>query len=397
MTMAKHKRCPACYEGDVNVFFELEGLPVHCNLLWPAREAAVQAPRGDIRLGFCRTCGMIYNFAFDPGRMEYSQSYENSLHFSPRFQAYAEELAAQLIEKYQLYHKNIIEIGCGKGEFLSLLCRAGKNHGVGFDPSYDGNREENGKLTDITFIPDFYSGTYAEKYAADFICCRQVLEHIQHPRDFLLRLRQAIRERRETGVFFEVPDVMYTLRDFGIWDILYEHCSYFSIPALRRLFGETGFAVRQVYQTFGDQFLCVEAFPAVAPALPTLDTAAEDLEQLSNLVSSFWRNYQYKVETWEGNLRRLCERGKRVVVWGGGTKGVIFLNTVKNDEQIRYVIDINPHKQGMYIAGTGQEIVPPEFLHKYQPDMVLIMNPIYKAEIRSMLEQVGVNAEIVAV
>ena len=392
----EQNRCPACQDEGVDIFIEIDNLPVHCNLLWSSREAALNAPRGDIRLGFCQTCGMIYNLAFDPGRMEYSQSYENSLHFSPRFQTYAQDLVTQLIEKYQLYNKRIIEIGCGKGEFLSMLCKGGQNKGFGFDPSYDSNREDGGASEHITFIRDFYSESYAE-YTADLICCRQVLEHIQHPRDFLLQLRRAIGKQRETTVFFEVPNVLYTLRDFGIWDILYEHCSYFSVPALSRLFRESGFTVRQVYPTFGDQFLCVEAFPAVASALSTRGTAAEDLEQLSSLVSSFRQNYQHKVETWKGHFRRLFEEGKRVVVWGGGTKGVIFLNTIKGGERIRYVIDINPHKQGMYIAGTGQRIVPPEFLHKYQPDVILIMNPIYKDEIHSMLDQVGMDAEIVAV
>ena len=42
-----------------------------------------------------------------------------------------------LIRRYDLRGKEVIEIGCGKGEFLSLLCEVGDNRGVGFDPADD--------------------------------------------------------------------------------------------------------------------------------------------------------------------------------------------------------------------------------------------------------------------
>ena len=389
--------CPVCFNQDLPVFLELEGLPVHCNLLWPSREAALTAPRGDMRLGFCHECGMIYNTAFDPSRMAYTQAYENSLHFSPVFQGYAQELATRLIEKYHLCGKDIVEIGCGKGEFLSMLCEGGQNRGFGFDTSYDSDRDGNGAARNITFIRDFYSVAYAEEYPADFICCRQVLEHIQNPREFLLQLRQAIGDRHQTAVFFEVPNVFYTIRDFGIWDILYEHCSYFSPSSFSRLFQETGFAVRYVYPTFGGQFLCLEAFPVDTVSSHATDMATEELGQLSSLISEFGDNYRDKVVTWREDTCQLFKQEKRVVVWGAGTKGVMFLNTLKIDDQVRYVVDINPHKQGMYVAGTGQRIVPPEFLREYQPDIVLLMNPIYRDEIRGMIHQLGVAAEVVAI
>ena len=56
-------------------------------------------------------------------------------------------------------------------------------------------------------------------------------------------------------------------------------------------------------------------------------------------------------------------------------------------------MDINPRKQGMYVAGTGQQIVPPEFLKYYQPDVVIVMNPIYESEIRQIIEGLGPRVE----
>ena len=46
------------------------------------------------------------------------------------------------------------------------------------------------------------------------------------------------------------------------------------------------------------------------------------------------------------------------------------------------------------MAGTGQEVVSPEFLRDYRPDAVIVMNPIYKGEIGRNLEALGISAEI---
>lgn len=228
-TQPEQTRCPACHHAGMSVFIEIEGLPAHCNLLWSSRKAAMEAKRGEIRLGFCHACGMVYNLSFDPGLMRYTQRYENSLEFSPKFQQYARELAARLIGGCDLRGKDIIEIGCGKGQFLSLLCQLGHNRGIGFDPSYEGETEKEADGGRTTFIRDFYSEAYAG-YTADLICCRHTLEHIHRPHQFLSEIRRAIGNRKETMVFFEVPDALFTLRDLGIWDIIYEHCSYFSAP-----------------------------------------------------------------------------------------------------------------------------------------------------------------------
>ena len=62
-------------------------------------------------------------------------------------------------------------------------------------------------------------------------------------------------ERMNTIVFFEMPNVMYTLKDLGIWDLIYEHCSYFSVPSLREVFRACGFTVKELHELYEGQFL----------------------------------------------------------------------------------------------------------------------------------------------
>jgi hypothetical protein len=388
---SKYKKCPACNSSTFSVFFELSDAPIHSCRLWPSRSAAHRCPRSNIKLGFCHDCGFIVNLAFEPLHLEYTQMYENSLHFSPHFQAYVQSLAMRLIKRYKLYGKDIIEIGCGKGEFLSLLCDLGNNRGVGFDPSYDNELANSESAGRVICIRDFYSKQYAG-YHGDLICCRQVFEHIQNPRTFLTMLRDTIDSRLKTVVYFEVPNMLFTLRNLSIWDIIYEHCSYFSPNSLARIFTSCGFDVCKLRETYEGQFLSIEAMPGkgMAESIPDL---WEGREEMACYVAAFASSCQRKVETWRCNLKRIKGLGRRVIVWGAGARGVNFLNILQTQDQIEYVVDINPRKQGMYIAGTAQQIVPPEFLRDYRPDVVIVMNSIYKHEIQQLVRNLGLTIE----
>ena len=386
--------CPVCSQPDTVDLITIEQAPVFCNILSPSREEALQVPKGDIRLAFCNTCGHVFNAAFDSKLLEYSQAYENSLHFSPRFQSYAESLAKEIIERHNLRGKDIIDIGCGQGDFLKLLCKLGDNRGVGFDRSYAPEQDDHPMPEQVSFVQDFYSADYAD-YPVDFICCRHVLEHIETPREFLDNISRIIEKRNNVSLFFEVPRVLYTLRDMGIWDIIYEHYSYFSANSMAHLFDACGFDISHLEETYQGQFLCIEA--VASGEVTSANHATESLDNLSSLAGAFADNYRAKVKTWQHNLEQMAAAGQRVVVWGGGSKGVTFLNILQTQDKITYVVDINPRKEGMFVAGTGQQIVRPEFLQSYKPDIVIVMNPIYCDEISQDLKKLGVSAELMPV
>jgi SAM-dependent methyltransferase len=376
----------------MSVFYEVKGVPVHSVLLMPAREIALSYPQGDMVLGFCAPCGFIANLAFDPALHEYSANYEETQGFSPTFNAFHRRLAAHLIERYDLHGKNIIEIGCGKGEFLSLLCELGGNHGVGFDPAYVSERNKSAAKERITFIDAFYSEKYAGYYG-DLVCCKMTLEHIPNTADFVRMVRRTVGNRSDTIVFFQVPDVVRILRDLGFWDIYYEHCSYFSLGSLARLFRHCGFTVVDLWKDYGDQYLMIEARPN--DGKPTSILPQEnDLEELASLVAYFSQNYRRQWRRWQGRLHEIGQNGQRAVLWGSGSKAVAFLTTLKIHDEIEYLVDINPHRQGTYIAGSGQQIVAPDFLREYKPDVVIAMNPIYRNEIQRALNTMGLNPEL---
>jgi hypothetical protein len=369
--------CTVCGRDDLAPFLQVERVPVFCNVLWPTRAEALDAPRGDIALSFCANCGMVQNLAFDPELVRYSPGYENSLHFSPSFQRFAEDLARRLIDRYGLRGKNVIDVGCGQGDFLSLLCELGGNRGIGFDPSHPGTTNGGNP----SFVRGFYAGE-----PADFICCRHVLEHVETPQGLLDSLAP------EATVYFEVPDSGYMLREPAIWDLIYEHPSYYTAPALGRLFEDQGFGLLDLGATFGGQYLYVEA----ARGRKSLRRGGSP-EDLLPLVDEFARRYAEKTADGASRVDQLAARGSRVAVWGAGSKGVSFLNMIAGGERVAAVIDINPRKQGCFVPGTGQRIEDPASLRRSGVDVVLAMNRLYVDEIRRSLRDLGVDADVVAV
>jgi hypothetical protein len=384
--------CPVCTSEKIERFISIEQVPVHCNLLWSDRQSALLAPKGDIILGYCHTCGHIFNTVFDPALMEYTQAYENSLHFSPRFQSYAEGLAQDLIDRLQLRNKELVDLGAGQGDFLRLLCDMGDNRGWGFDTAYVPS-EADQQDERLTFVQDFDCWSYID-HAPDMIMTRHVLEHIEQPQDFMRTIRTGIGASKNTLVFFEVPNMAYTLRELAIWDIIYEHCGYYTPHSLATLFRRTGFEVLATNETYAGQFLTIEALPGTAGA-GSLSASAAGQAETSRQVAVFAQEFKEKVAYWQKALDDWASAGKRVVAWGAGSKGVTFLNVLPTRDQIQYIVDINPRKKGMVIVGSGQEIVEPQFLTQYQADVIILMNPVYRAEIEQMMLDMGLTAEIV--
>jgi hypothetical protein len=268
----------------------------------------------------------------------------------------------------------------------------GDNRGVGIDPAYVPGRLQSKATEQITFIRDFYSEEYAH-LQADFVVCKMTLEHIPNVESFVNMVRRAIGDQIDTTVFFQIPEIRRILRDLEFVDIYYEHCSYFSAGSLARLFQRCGFDVLDLWTDYDDQYLMIEARPGDRPG-KVVPPQADDLTVLGEDVAYFAAKVRSEQDKWSALLKLAHEDNQRAVLWGGGSKAVAFLTTLGIRDEIQYAVDINPHKHGAYFAGTGQEVVAPAFLVDYQPDLVIIMNPVYVDEITADLAAMGLQPEI---
>jgi hypothetical protein len=350
--------------------------------------------RGRISLAVCPACGFISNIDFDPVLTQYSERYEATQGYSATFNKFHRRLAEDLINRYDLHGKRLIEIGCDKGDFLTMLCEMGGNRGIGFDPAFVPGRHPSSVEDQLTFIADFYSEKYSD-YRGDFVCCKMTLEHIPDVGDFVTMIRRSIGDNLDSVVFFQIPNAGYVLRDVAFWDVYYEHCSYFTKGSLARLFRRSGFDILDLWTDYDDQYLMIEARPTSAYLNGKSEPDEESVDRTLQDVNYFVEHYAARREEWRKELTRMKAAGQKIVLWGGGSKGVAFLTTLGLTlDDIQFVVDVNPNKSGTFMAATGQEIVSPEFLAEYRPDVVVIMNPVYRQEITQSLAAMSLSPRI---
>ncbi len=376
--------CPICDQQNFSKILHIPEAPVHCNCLYSHRVEALAAPVGEIQLLYCESCGHIFNRAFNDDLVAYDLDYENSLFHSTRFREYASEIAAALIERHNLRDKSILEIGCGGGDFLKLICEMGKNYGRGLDPGYDPSRGVPSSST-LNFERSYFTAAYLDA-PLDFIVCRHVLEHLAAPAELV-----ALAHTAAVPIFFEVPNALYTLRDLGIWDVIYEHPSFFTPSSLQHIFERNQFTITRLDEVYGNQFLTLEAHPTFNQ---TTKRIMPPISDTGELVTAFKARRAEKVAFWEQRLHSFTGSTQKIVLWGAGSKGVTFLNSFGKNIPIEYIVDINPHKQGLYIPRTGQKIISPEALNEFQPDGIILLNPLYQDEIRQQVESLGLQIEI---
>ena len=379
--------CRVC-GSDTLQFLHRPRVPVHQNLVCDDRETAVGMTRGELRLRVCPRCAFAFNAAFDPALLSYGHQYDNSQQCSSAFREYADELVNHLVNERGVRDARVLEVGCGNGAFLTAVVEADAgNIGYGFDPSYRGPATASGNR--IRFERRFYDEHGGVQ--ADVVICRHVIEHVSYPLGLLTSVRRALERSPGAAVYFETPCLEWILRNQVIWDFFYEHCSYFTERALRLAFEMSGFSVESVRHVFGGQYLWIEA-AAGDPGVREGDHHGDDVRQIAlefthaeGTIAARWRRY----------VQEARARGK-VAIWGAGAKGVTFANLVDPDaELIDCVADLNPHKQGRFLPGTGHPIVDYRELDRRGVRVAVLMNPNYREENESLLQQAGVEIELV--
>ena len=376
--------CPSCLsESHLESFHKIRDTPIHQNRIYDTFESALKCKRGDIYLTFCYNCGMVFNSKFESELMEYGKNYNNRQSISEYFQKYMNETVSLLMHKYGIFNKRILDVGCGNGEFLELLCANSHSKGIGFDPSY--NRPN--QTSNAQFVSDYLTEEYSP-VKADVLILRHVLEHIDNPNYFLSRILQYLKVETDCKIIIEVPDFSWIADHGAYWDITYEHVNYFSKQSLRNLLESIGLEIIDVFNTFEGQYMIAVA--SFHPDIVNKKEAKSAYTISESIIDKFKRNIKLENKEVEHIIDQIGQESL-FSIWGTAGKGVTFLNSLKKNvlKRIPFVIDMNEAKQGKYCAGVGHKIMPPTIL-KHREDIkdIIIMNPNYLHEISTYLSMV---------
>ena len=333
---------------DRKPLYAVDRVPVLQNRVFATAAEGRSCVRGEVRLVQDASTGLVFNEAFDASLVEYDRHYNNDQSLSPAFGRHLGHVAR--IVREWLGSTNLLEVGCGKAVFLERLASLGCRI-EGCDPTYEGSN------------PNVARAFYARGlgYRNKQIVLRHVLEHIPDPVGFL---RMVAEENGAGRIYVEVPCFDWILAHRAWFDIFYEHVNYFRLTDIERMFG----TVHTSGRIFGGQYLYVVAELATvrAPqaAISPLDFPVDFLSTLDG--------------------PRLSPND---VIWGAASRGVIYaLLRERLGCPAAAAVDVHPAKQGMYLPGTGLEILSPEHCLACIPPgrRICVMNSNYLDEIRDM-------------
>ena len=323
---------------------------------------------GPICLRYSKKLHFFENMAYISNIIDYSKNYENSQAYSIKFKSHMTNIMKLFKKKFSKGSK-IIEVGCGKGDFVELIQKDNYFKIKGFDASYEGKN----KLIENRYLSE------NDKINADLVVLRHVLEHIPNPFKFLNML-QSIFGR--TKIYIEVPNMDWILKNRTFFDITYEHVNYFSIKSFQKLFDTH---TSEVELCFENQYQYIIA----------------DLDKLNHKFQTVYENENWTYQSFQNlfpnvneNISKLeCEIGNfSAFIWGAATKGCLFLAHCKEQgkllKKIKFAIDINPRKIGKYLPKSLVQIKnKQDFFNTYQKgDSLIITNPAYKDEILNELK-----------
>lgn len=385
--MPMKTQCPGCGSGSLPPPWILRAQPVILNYRFASAEAATAVPRRDMHLTECQECGLIFNASLDFSAIPYDENYDNRQNFSSAFGAMLGNTADTLIRNHDLAAGPVLEVGCGKGDFLRLICSRSGAQGWGFDTSCESEGcEKDGQLQFFRR----YVGPADVTRRMSLVLCRHVVEHVPEIGEFFSLLYAISVAGGGAPVYVETPAWEWITDHEAFWDVFHEHCNYFPTRTLRGLAERAGFHVLDHRLVFNGQYQALElspvASPDVCPSLypdrgPTLHSFAASVERSRRAV-----------------LEKLSQAGagEGWALWGAGAKGVSLANALIECPPA-CVVDSNPDKQDRFLTGTTIPVVSPQNPLLADIKVVLVANPNYLPEIRETLGARGLSPTFLTV
>lgn len=316
----------------------------------------------DLNIVQCQQCGLVQ---LDNEPVAYYREVIRASAFSAEMAIYRQRQFAEFIDRYALKNRNIIEIGCGRGEYLSFL-EAGGANGFGLEYAEDSVRHclQAGLKVQRGYIEHLgYSLDHAP-FAAFFMF--NFLEHMPEP---LIVLKAIAGNLADGGVgLVEVPNFDMMIRENQFTEFVTDHLCYFTSDSLRLLLGLSGFEVLECREIWDDYILSATVRKRQTVDVGGFNQAHQALrDELNAYIDLFGA----------GN----------VAIWGAGHQALAVMALTGLGAKIKYVVDSAPFKQNKLTPGTHLPIVSPQVFFQDSIDALIIMAAGYSDEVAEIVKQ----------
>ena len=279
----------------------------------------------------------------------------------------------ELVDKFSLQGKKVLEVGSGKGEMLDVLEASGMQ-ATGLEASLDsvkigqsaGRRMVHGYIGDICKIS---GGPF------DAFICLNYLEHLPSP-GIVIRNIYYNCSANAVG-FVTVPNLEYLLKAKCFYEFVADHISYFTKQTLIHTFEGHGFDVLDCLTINEDNDIA----------------AVVQKKKVLNITGQFC-----EVEALIAEMRKIVAdyktKNKKVAVWGAGHRTLALISLGRLTD-LAYIVDSAKSKQGKFSPVSHLNIVPPRHLKNESVDLVIVMVPgLYPDEVLKTIEDMDLDVDV---
>jgi SAM-dependent methyltransferase len=330
---------------------------------------------------FCKSCNHVQLLdIIDPSILFENYVYVSGT--SPSFVKHFEEYASALINRFSPKPGSlIVDIGSNDGTLLSAFQKKGMKV-LGIDPAR--NIAAQATKSGVKTIADFFSINLANEIKSEWgeatiITANNVFAHSDDLKGIADGIRNLL---APNGVFaFEVSYLGDVVRDTLFDTIYHEHLAYHSVKPLKRFFSDRGlqlFSVENVASHGGS----IRGMVALAAGVHSPDGSVDAMitkEKKSGLdcIETF-KAFSYSINALGQQLKSLIQKikaeGKSIAGFGAPAKSTTLMyNYSLGSEEIDFIVDDSPLKQGLFSPGTHIPVLSPDALYDRQPDYVLIL------------------------
>lgn len=315
----------------------------------------------DLVLCQCSGCGLV-QLNNDP--VPYFCEVIRAVGFSESMVEFRKQQFQNFVHRFQLKNKKVLEIGCGRGEYLSIMKQCGAI-ASGIESSQESVIHCQQMGLDVTtgYLDCIDFDLPHKPYDAFFIM--SFLEHMPDPNAALLGMTNNL---CASGVgIVEVPNFDMILKHDLFSEFITDHLFYFTKKTLVALLERNGYEVLSCSPIWHDYILSA----IVKKRTPlNLDTFQQKQIQLKTQFDQFLSNYP----------------DKSVATWGAGHQALAILSLAGLADRIKYVVDSAPFKQGKFTHATHIPIVSPEYAFQYPPESFVVMAASYSDEVVKIIQ-----------
>lgn len=349
-------------------------------------------PAFELHARLCTACGLVQVRDVVPAEQIFSD-YAYFSSYSSSWLAHARDFALRSIDRFALTPGElVVEVASNDGYLLRNYVEAGIEV-LGIEPA--GNVAAVAQEAGIPTRVEFFGRASAEALRAEgarprLVIGNNVFAHVPDINDFSAGLATLAGDAGVVVLEFPHLEQLVTRTQFDT--IYHEHYSYLSLTTTRRILGSAGLAVFDVEElpTHGGSLRVYAATAGArrpSPAVERIVAREADLGLADPATHAAFRDRVARIRRdLAAFLDDAAREGATVAGYGAAAKGNTLLNTTGvTTDQLPFVADRNPHKQGRCLPGSRIPVVPPDELVAARPGYVLVLPWNLRSEIVEQL------------